>query len=194
MPHQVTKNASARGAGSSSAEGSPRPAVVSTPGLNPRAPAGLAVVHALEAALSRIGTHELAARRGDPEGVHRLRSASRRLRSELDALEEFVLDEWRERAESELKWLAGLLGEARDLDILLARLRDECSRNSNWAQESVRKLARAAFHQCGSPPRPGWATCCALPRRALATARSARDARAGRIGSAARGKGEFAVS
>ena len=74
--------------------------------------------------LSRIGTHELVAKRGDPEGVHRLRSASRRLRSELRALAEIVEEQWRERVESELKWLARLLGEVRDLDILLSRLRD----------------------------------------------------------------------
>ena len=30
---------------------------------------------------------------------------------------------WRQRTEGELKWLAGLLGDVRDLDILLARLR-----------------------------------------------------------------------
>jgi CHAD domain-containing protein len=124
MPHKVTKVAIAGGEDSKSADGSQRPAEVSTPGLNPRAPAGLAVVHALRTALSRIGTHELVARRGDSEGVHRLRSASRRLRSELRALAEIVEEPWRERVESELKWLAGLLGEMRDLDILLSRFRD----------------------------------------------------------------------
>jgi CHAD domain-containing protein len=35
-----------------------------------------------------------------------------------------VEPQWRETAEGELKWLARLLGEARDLDILLARLRE----------------------------------------------------------------------
>jgi CHAD domain-containing protein len=124
MPHKVTKVASAAAADSKSAEGSPCLASVSTPGLNPRAPAGLAVVHALQTALSRIGTHDSVAKRGDPEGVHRLRSASRRLRSELRALAELVEEPWRERVETELKWLAAILGEVRDLDILLSRLRE----------------------------------------------------------------------
>jgi CHAD domain-containing protein len=56
--------------------------------------------------------------------VHRLRSASRRLRSELGAFEGLVEEHWREQVESELKWLTGLLGEVRDLDILLGRLRE----------------------------------------------------------------------
>jgi CHAD domain-containing protein len=94
------------------------------PELKPRAPSGLAVVHALRTALSRMKTHEQAAKGGDPEGVHRLRSASRRLRSELDALQEMVDLQWREKVQGELKWLARLLGDARDLDILLARLRE----------------------------------------------------------------------
>jgi CHAD domain-containing protein len=126
MPHKVMNGASASAGGAdlNSSEGSPRPPVVSTPGLNPRAPAGLAVVHALRTALSRMETHELSARHGDPEGVHRMRSASRRLRSELRALAEIIDNPWRERVESELKWFGRLLGETRDLDILLSRLRD----------------------------------------------------------------------
>ena len=124
MPHKETNGANAGGPDLNSVEGSPRTAVASTPSSNPRAPAGLAVVHVLRTALSRIGSHELVAKRGDPEGVHRLRSASRRLRSELRALADVVDEQWRERVERELKWLTGLLGEVRDLDILLSRLRD----------------------------------------------------------------------
>ena len=51
--------------------------------VKPRDPAGEAVVHTLRTALSRMETHEPEAKRGESEGVHRLRSASRRLRSEL---------------------------------------------------------------------------------------------------------------
>src|SRR5262245_50951143 len=124
MPHHLIREPAARRADSRAGESSPRRSEELTPELNPRAPAGLAVVHALRTALSRMRTHEQAAKRGDPDGVHRLRSASRRLRSELDALEEMVEPQWRETAKGELKWLARLLGEARDLDILLARLHE----------------------------------------------------------------------
>ena len=81
-------------------------------------------LHTLRTALSRIATHEPEAQRGEPEGVHRLRSATRRLRSELRALRELVDSQWQEQLEIELKWLAGLLGAVRDLDILRARLRE----------------------------------------------------------------------
>ncbi len=103
--------------------GSPHPVETPEPRVRPRDPAGEVVRHALRTALSRIATHEPEARRGEPEGVHRLRSASRRLRSELRALKNLVDEQWRDDLEIELKWLAGVLGAVRDLDILLARVR-----------------------------------------------------------------------
>ncbi len=108
--------------GGTAARGLPQLAEVSAPRVKPSDPAGAAVVHALRTALSRMATAEPEARRGEPEGVHRLRSASRRLRSELRALKDLVDQKWRGTLEIELKWLAGLLGDVRDLDILLARL------------------------------------------------------------------------
>ncbi len=51
-------------------------------------------------------------------------TSTRRLRSELKALEVLTDRHWREPLEEELKWLAGLLGKVRDLDILLARLKE----------------------------------------------------------------------
>jgi CHAD domain-containing protein len=96
--------------------------------VKPRDPASAAVAHSLATALSRIETHEPEARRGEPEGVHRLRSASRRLRSELRALEDLSVPQWREGLEGELKWLARLLGDVRDLDILIGRLREADAR------------------------------------------------------------------
>ncbi len=101
-----------------------RPAVLdSFPRLKPEDPVGNAVQSALQAAVSRIAASDLEARRGDGEGIHRLRTSIRRLRSELLALKDFVDRPWRDQAEGEMKWLAGLLGNVRDLDILLARLR-----------------------------------------------------------------------
>jgi CHAD domain-containing protein len=71
----------------------------------------------------RIAASDPEARRGDGDGIHRLRTSIRRLRSELLALNDFVDRPWRDQVEGELKWLAGLLGDVRDLDLLLARLR-----------------------------------------------------------------------
>ena len=78
---------------------------------------------ALETASSRIRSIEPAARRGDAEGIHRLRTTTRRLRSELRAFRDLVDPEWIGPLEGEMKWLAGLLGDVRDLDVLTARFR-----------------------------------------------------------------------
>jgi len=80
-------------------------------------------VSALQTAVSRIVASDPEARRGNTEGIHRLRTSIRRLRSELRALEDLVDRPWREQVEGELKWLAGMLGGVRDLDILVERLR-----------------------------------------------------------------------
>jgi CHAD domain-containing protein len=71
----------------------------------------------------RLESADAEARRGDVEGIHRLRTSSRRLRSELQAVRDLVDSEWRENLQHELKWLAGMLGNVRDLDILSHRLR-----------------------------------------------------------------------
>jgi CHAD domain-containing protein len=75
----------------------------------------------------RIAASDPEARQGEPEGIHRLRSATRRLRSELHAFRDLVDPQWREPLERDLKWLAGLLGGVRDLDVLLARLQQAAS-------------------------------------------------------------------
>jgi CHAD domain-containing protein len=128
MPHHVTSAPHAHREGSTSVEGSPQSSLAAKPRVKPRDPAGDAVALALRTGLARIGAQEADASHGDREGVHRLRATSRRLRSELRALENVVGAEWREQVEGELKWLAGLLGEVRDLDILLARLRIAASK------------------------------------------------------------------
>jgi CHAD domain-containing protein len=58
----------------------------------------------------------------DPEGVHQARVASRRLRSDLRTFRATLDPEWAEPLREELRWLGSVLGEARDADVLLARL------------------------------------------------------------------------
>jgi CHAD domain-containing protein len=76
--------------------------------------------------LVEIERHDPAVRVGDdPEDLHKLRVAIRRSRAALrQARKLFDSDEvgW---LRAELKWLGGELGRARDLDVLLARLRAE---------------------------------------------------------------------
>jgi CHAD domain-containing protein len=99
------------------------PAAEASPVLSPDDPAGHAVISALQTAVARIGASDPEAKGGNTEGIHRLRTSIRRLRSELRALAHLVDRPWREQLERELKWVAGLLGGVRDLDILLERLR-----------------------------------------------------------------------
>jgi CHAD domain-containing protein len=96
---------------------------ITVPRLRPRAPVMQAVVISLQTALSRIRSTEAEARHGDVEGIHRLRTTTRRLRSELRAFRGLVDPDWIGPLEGEMKWLAGPLGSVRDLDVLMERFR-----------------------------------------------------------------------
>jgi CHAD domain-containing protein len=61
----------------------------------------------------------------DPEAVHDMRVATRRLRAMLRAAAEMVEPEWSVPLRDELKWLAGELGPLRDADVFLEYLREE---------------------------------------------------------------------
>jgi CHAD domain-containing protein len=60
--------------------------------------------------------------REDPEDLHRFRVATRRTRAVIRATRPLLGDALAPLGE-ELKWLAGVLGPARDMDVLLERLR-----------------------------------------------------------------------
>ena len=59
----------------------------------------------------------------DPEGVHQARVATRRLRSDLRTFRSLVEPDFATALRDELGWLAAILGEVRDGDVLLERLR-----------------------------------------------------------------------
>jgi CHAD domain-containing protein len=85
-------------------------------------PAWTAVQASICGALERIKRGERFARYGKVEGIHHLRTATRRLRSELRTLTSLVDPGWRQAIENELEWLAEVLGGVRDLDVLTDRL------------------------------------------------------------------------
>ncbi|MYW11522.1 CHAD domain-containing protein, partial [Streptomyces sp. SID2563] len=64
-----------------------------------------------------------AVRRGLPDSVHRMRVATRRLRSALRTYRRVLDREATRPLGTELKWLAGELGVDRDQEVLDARLR-----------------------------------------------------------------------
>jgi CHAD domain-containing protein len=62
---------------------------------------------------------------GDVEDVHRMRVASRRMRTLLLAVRKIVSVEWAEPLLSGLKWLGGVFGRVRDLDVQMDYFRRE---------------------------------------------------------------------
>jgi len=82
------------------------------------------VVHeALASSVARFDANEPAlwAER-DPEAVHEARVATRRLRSDLRTLRDFVDDPWAANLRGELRWLGAELGTVRDVEVLRERL------------------------------------------------------------------------
>jgi CHAD domain-containing protein len=57
-------------------------------------------------------------RRGAPDSVHQMRVATRRLRSTLKSFDQVLRTKDLERLGDELKWLGGVLGTARDAEVL----------------------------------------------------------------------------
>jgi triphosphatase len=84
--------------------------------------------------------HEPGVRLGeDPEELHDMRVATRRLRAALKLYSDF-LPKRSERYERDLRWVAGALGEVRDLDVHLEGLSEEASRNGEVLEEVVSLL------------------------------------------------------
>ena len=79
----------------------------------------------LLAQLQELEAHDPGVRLGtDPEDLHQFRVATRRTRAIARATRP-LLGEALKQLSEELKWLAGLLGPVRDLDVLIERLRSE---------------------------------------------------------------------
>jgi CHAD domain-containing protein len=91
-----------------------------------KAPAVEHVRAFLQTQLAQIERHDPAVRVGsDPEDLHRLRVAVRRSRAALREARKVLDEEQGGALRAELKWLGRQLGPARDLDVLLIRLRRE---------------------------------------------------------------------
>lgn len=91
----------------------------------------------------RFLRHESGVRLGeDPEEVHDMRVASRRLRAALQAFEP-ALSEKARRFEPELKHFAAVLGEVRDLDVQLERVGVWISTAPEEEREPLRELRTA---------------------------------------------------
>lgn len=85
------------------------------------------VIAAVRAAVGRILAHDPLVRLDEPlpggdTAVHQMRVGCRRLRSDLRTFAPLVDGRWARPLRAELRWLAGLLGTARDAEVLCDRL------------------------------------------------------------------------
>jgi CHAD domain-containing protein len=97
------------------------------PPLRPDTPVRALVRSTLTTQAGIFAANEMTARAGsDPEGVHRMRVASRRMR-EVVALFRDALPAATQALRSELGWARRSLGDMRDLDVQIAKLESEAA-------------------------------------------------------------------
>jgi CHAD domain-containing protein len=99
------------------------------PGLPPGPPltrhssAAEVVLSYLRDQVAAIERYDPLVRRDEPDAVHQMRVATRRARSALQAFGSIIDREATRPLRGELKWLALALGQARDTEVILDRLR-----------------------------------------------------------------------
>ncbi len=92
------------------------------PPLTRHSPAGEVVLAYLRDQVAAITRCDPRVRRDEPDAVHQMRVATRRARSALQAFGGIIDRDATRPLCAELKWLAVALGQARDTEVLLARL------------------------------------------------------------------------
>ncbi len=88
--------------------------------LDPEATARGGFVALARNCLSQLGGNEAAVLAGDPEGIHQMRVAARRLRALLACFRDLLAIPVADEFKAELRWLMTALGRARDLDVFIA--------------------------------------------------------------------------
>jgi len=89
----------------------------------PDGSAGAAVLGYLGQYTAALKAQDPMVRRDEPDSVHQMRVASRRLRSTLQSFGAVIPRPATAHLVAELRWLGGVLGEARDAEVLAGRLR-----------------------------------------------------------------------
>jgi CHAD domain-containing protein len=102
-------------------------------------------VHQLRAALDTrlraLLTHDPGTRAGeDPEELHQMRVAVRRMRATLKAARPLLERTWADDLRAELGWVGRALGPVRDADVLIERLRGRAAAFDDSNREAVETL------------------------------------------------------
>ncbi len=105
-------------------------------------------VHQLRAALDTrlraLLTHDPGTRVGtDPEELHQMRVAVRRIRAMLKAARPLLERTWADGLRAELGWLGRALGPVRDADVLIERLRGRAAAFDDSGRAAVETLIEA---------------------------------------------------
>lgn len=99
---------------------------------------------ALDARLRALLAHDPGTRAGeDPEELHQMRVAVRRMRAVFKAACPLLDRRWADDLRAELGWLGRALGPVRDADVLIARLRDQARAFSEAGRDAVETLIGA---------------------------------------------------
>jgi CHAD domain-containing protein len=93
--------------------------------LTPSASAGEVIAAYLRGQAEQLKTLDPRVRRSEPDSVHQMRVASRRLRSTLRSFGAVVSRPRTDHLAAELKWLSGVLGDARDAEVQAERLDEQ---------------------------------------------------------------------
>ena len=126
-------------------EGDPRPKLLQALDLHTGAPrtspriGDRTSTHVRASIASRrdaLVAHDPGTRLGsDPEELHQMRVAVRRLRALLRTTRPVQLGDWAEPLANDLRWLGGVLGPVRDADVLLERFRGRANELSAGLRE-----------------------------------------------------------
>jgi CHAD domain-containing protein len=92
--------------------------------LTPESPVGDLVTAALAKGSGRLRKAVTMVEASEDDGIHQVRVASRRLRSDLRLFRKVLAGDWARDLRAELSFLAVSCGEARDLEVIAALVRD----------------------------------------------------------------------
>ncbi len=99
------------------------PATSDGPKLTARSSAGEALLAHIREQVEQVQAYDLPVRFDAPDAVHKMRVATRRLRSALTTFRTLFAADVVRPVRGELKWLAGELGAARDAEVMRDRVR-----------------------------------------------------------------------
>ncbi len=110
-------------------------------GPAPDAPSTDHLRAALACQVDALLAHDPGTRLGtDPEDLHKMRVATRRLRAYLRAARPMLEREWADALRAELGWLGRGLGPARDLDVMRQHLQDQATTVAHGDRRALGRL------------------------------------------------------